>query len=98
MIELLSRRCAGARKVSLKPLDRVAPTFNMRGTSKNLRNLTQYLFGEDQGRYILEVEKANLDKVIKMLNDNEIYYENIGKTQVKNFEIENEFNIFIRSF
>ena len=23
----------------------------------------------------------------------EIYYENIGKTQVKNFEIESEFNI-----
>ena len=28
-----------------------------------------------------------------MINENEIYYENIGKTQVKNFEIENEFKI-----
>ena len=60
---------------------------------KKLTNIFEYFFGEDQGRYIIEVEKTNLDKVIKMINDNEIYYENIGKTQVKNFEIENEFKI-----
>ena len=60
---------------------------------KKLNNKFEYFFGEDQGRYILEVEKANLDKVNKILMDNEIYYENIGKTQVESFEIESEFNI-----
>ena len=58
-----------------------------------MTNKFEYFFGEDQGRYIVEVEKANLEKVIKMLNGNEVYYENIGKTQVKNFEVESEFNI-----
>ena len=60
---------------------------------KKLTNKFEYFFGEDQGRYIIEVEKANLEKVIKMLNGNEVYYENIGKTQAKNFEVESEFNI-----
>ena len=60
---------------------------------KKLANKFEYFFGEDQGRYVIEVEKANLDKVIKIVKENEIYYENIGKTQVKNFEIENEFKI-----
>ena len=58
-----------------------------------LTNKFEYFFGEDQGRYIIEVEKDNLEKVIKMLNGNEVYYENIGKTQAKNFEVESEFNI-----
>ena len=62
---------------------------------KKLRNLSQYFFGEDQGRYILEIDKKNLIKVEKILKKNNIYYENIGFTQKKYFEIEGEMKIDI---
>ena len=62
---------------------------------KKLRNLFEYFFGEDQGRYILEVEHSNSPKVKKILSDANIYYENIGYTQKKYFEIEGEFKINI---
>ena len=29
---------------------------------KNLTNLFEYFFGEDQSRYILEIDKNNLEK------------------------------------
>ena len=63
---------------------------------KNLTNLFQYFFGEDQGRYILEVDKNNLQKVEKILKDNNIYYENIGLTQKNYFEIQKELKIDIK--
>ncbi len=63
-------------------------------TSK-LRNLSEYFFGEDQGRYILEVDENNLKKIEKILQANNIYYENIGKTQNNFFEIEGEMKIDI---
>jgi phosphoribosylformylglycinamidine synthase subunit PurL len=60
---------------------------------KKLTNLFEYFFGEDQGRYILEIELNNLPKVEKMLKDNSIYFEIIGSTQKEYFEIEGELKI-----
>ncbi len=57
---------------------------------KELRNLKEYFFGEDQSRYILEIDKKNLQNVEKILKNNNIYYENIGITQKTMFEIEGE--------
>ena len=57
---------------------------------KYLRNLSEYFFGEDQGRYILEVVETNLPNVEKILKSSNVYYENIGLTQKKYFEIEGE--------
>ena len=54
-----------------------------------------YLFGEDQSRYLLEIREENKDKAINILKENSIYYEIIGKTQPSNFELENEFNVKI---
>ncbi len=62
-------------------------------TPKKLSNLDAYFFGEDQGRYILEIEQKNLDKVEKDLKNNDIFYEKIGFTQNKYFEIENKLKI-----
>ena len=62
---------------------------------KNLRNLTQYLFGEDQGRYLLEIKEENLNDTIKLLKNSNIYYENIGNTQKDYFEIEGEMKLSI---
>ncbi len=63
--------------------------------SKALRNLAQYFFGEDQGRYVLEIDKKNLISVEKILKNNDIFYENIGTTQVDYFEIEGEMKLSI---
>ena len=60
---------------------------------KKLGSLNEYFFGEDQGRYILEIDKKNFVKVEKILQKNNIYYENIGITQENYFEIEGEMKI-----
>ena len=57
---------------------------------KKLTNLFKYFFGEDQARYIIEIEAINLTKIEKILKDNDVYYENIGFTQKEYFEIEGE--------
>ncbi len=61
--------------------------------SKKLRDLKEYFFGEDQGRYVLEIDEKNLTSVEKFLKSGSIYYEIIGKTQENFFEIENEMKI-----
>jgi Phosphoribosylformylglycinamidine (FGAM) synthase, synthetase domain len=45
---------------------------------KVLINKFDYYFGEDQGRYIIEIESKNLAKVQKILKDNSVHYDEIG--------------------
>ena len=61
--------------------------------NQKLRNFSEYLFGEDQGRYIIEVEDEKIANVEKTLNTNNIYYEIIGITQKNFFEIEGEMKL-----
>ena len=63
---------------------------------KKLTNKFEYFFGEDQGRYVMEVDQNNLDNVTKILENNNIFYENIGLTQKNYFEIENEIKITVK--
>ncbi len=60
---------------------------------KKLTNLFKYFFGEDQARYIIEVENNCLSKVKKILTDGNIYFEEIGVTQEDNFEIDGDLKI-----
>ena len=60
---------------------------------KKLTNLLEYFFGEDQARYIVEIENKNLSKVEELLKENDVFYEKIGFTQTENFEIEGELKI-----
>ncbi|WP_440918465.1 phosphoribosylformylglycinamidine synthase subunit PurL [Candidatus Pelagibacter sp.] len=46
--------------------------------SKNLMNEIEYFFAEDQGRYLIEVNKENLKEVTKILNKNSVHYEELG--------------------
>ena len=62
---------------------------------KKLRNLFEYFFGEDQGRYVLEIDNQQISKVEKILKLNNIYYEKIGHTQKKYFEIDGELKVDI---
>ena len=61
-----------------------------------LTNLFKYFFGEDQGRYIIEIDSDNLEKVEKILKNNNVYYENIGVTQKNYFEITDEMKLDIK--
>jgi len=59
----------------------------------NLFNLMEYYFSEDQGRYLIEVEVDNLNKISKILNENNIFNEKVGTVQKDYFEISGEFKI-----
>ncbi len=63
---------------------------------KNLTNIFGYFFGEDQSRYILEIDEKNLKTVEKILKLNNIYYELIGTTQKDFFEIEGELKVAVK--
>jgi len=58
---------------------------------KNNIKIHEYLFGEDQSRYVIEVEEKNIKKVIKFLKDNNVYFEKFGITQNSSIEIKNIF-------
>ena len=60
---------------------------------KKIRNLNEYFFGEDQSRYVLEIEQTNLNHVEKLLKNNNIYYDILGFTQPAYFEIQDEIKI-----
>ena len=60
---------------------------------KKLTNLIKYFFGEDQARYVIEIESHNLQKVEKILKSDNIFYEIIGFTQKNFIEIEGELKI-----
>jgi len=55
----------------------------------------EYLFGEDQSRYLIEINEKNKNKVSKILDKNGIYYELIGKTQKDSLDLDKEFSIKI---
>ncbi len=60
---------------------------------KTLINKFEYFFGEDQGRYVAELDENNLAKVEKILKKNNIFYEIIGATQKDYFEVQSEFKL-----
>ena len=62
---------------------------------KNLSNLMEYYFSEDQGRYLLEIQPNNLNIVSKFLNENNIFYTTIGTVQSDYFEVTGELKIKI---
>ncbi|MDC3039633.1 phosphoribosylformylglycinamidine synthase subunit PurL [Candidatus Pelagibacter sp.] len=45
---------------------------------KYLINEIEYFFSEDQGRYIVEINKENLKKVIEILNKNAVHFDELG--------------------
>tara|TARA_B100001123_G_scaffold132534_1_gene153747 strand:- start:168 stop:2360 length:2193 start_codon:yes stop_codon:yes gene_type:complete len=57
---------------------------------KTLMNKFDYFFGEDQGRYIIEIEPNNLSKVQKLLKDNSIHFDEIGSVTENNVVIDKE--------
>ena len=63
---------------------------------KKLSNIVEYFFGEDQSRYLIEVDKNNYLKLEKLLKDNNIYFDNIGFTQKEYFELDKDLKIGVK--
>ena len=53
---------------------------------KFLMNEIEYLFSEDQGRYIIEINPQDLKKVTEILEKNAVHYDELGKI-IDNFII-----------
>ncbi len=63
---------------------------------KKLVNLFEYFFGEDQGRYLIEISKNNIKKIETFLRKNNIFFEVIAEVQNDTFEIEKTFSLKIK--
>ena len=55
----------------------------------------EYLFSEDQGRYVIEIEPKNLKKVESILNKNSVHFDKLGKITDKNMIINGKTKVTI---
>tara|TARA_Y100000590_G_scaffold344982_1_gene394532 strand:+ start:3 stop:1046 length:1044 start_codon:yes stop_codon:yes gene_type:complete len=62
---------------------------------QNKIDFHEYLFGEDQSRYLVELKKDNKNKVSYILKENGVYFEEIGETQKDNLDIGKNLSIKI---
>ena len=79
-----------------KTLKKNIPASSTRGNHiipKNSISPHEYLFGEDQSRYLVEVNKKNKNEVTEILEKNAVFYEVIATTQKDSLELDKEFNI-----
>ena len=60
------------------------------GKLRNLKNKFEYFFGEDQGRYIVEIKPENLKKVEEILNNNSVHFDKLGLITKNDIEIVGE--------
>ena len=60
---------------------------------KKFSDFNEYFFAEDQGRYLLEIEKNNLEKIEKMLKKDNTFYEVVAEVQNDIYEIDKTLSI-----
>ena len=60
------------------------------------RNKFNYFFSEDQGRYIIEIEKNNLNKVKSKLTENSVHFDELGVVSKDKLQFKDEVNIGIK--
>ena len=60
-----------------------------------LINQFEYLFGEDQGRYIIEIEKKTLKNVTKILQENSVHFDELGTVNDDNLIIDDKSKVSI---
>jgi phosphoribosylformylglycinamidine synthase len=60
-----------------------------------LINQFQYLFGEDQGRYVVEIEKNNYNSVKEILDKSSVHYDELGVVTEKDMIIDNKSKVSI---
>ena len=62
---------------------------------KFLINKFQYFFGEDQSRYIIEIDPKNLSKVVNILDSSSVHFDEIGNVTKEEVIIDKEPNVHI---
>jgi phosphoribosylformylglycinamidine synthase len=62
---------------------------------KGLMNKFEYFFGEDQGRYVIELSKINLEKAKKILEKNSVHYDEIGTVDKSKIIFDNNINLSV---
>ena len=60
-----------------------------------LINKFEYFFGEDQGRYIIEIDKNNLQDVIKILSENSVHFDELGTVSDDSLIIDDKSKVLI---
>ena len=55
----------------------------------------EYLFGEDQGRYIIEIEIANIKSVTEILENNSVHFDELGTINENELIIDNKSKVTI---
>ena len=60
-----------------------------------LINQFEYLFGEDQGRYIIEVNKNDLQNTTKILSENSVHFDELGTVIDENLIIDDKSKVSI---
>ena len=62
---------------------------------KGLMNKFEYFFGEDQGRYIVELTKKNYKEFKEILKENSVYFEELGTVHENLIKFDNDINLTI---
>ena len=62
---------------------------------KYLINKMEYFFGEDQGRYIIEVNKKDLKKVTDLLKKNAVHFDELGTINKNELHIDDKTKVTI---
>jgi len=60
-----------------------------------LINQFEYLFGEDQGRYIVEISKDDLESATKILQENSVHFDKLGSVIEDSLIIDNKTKVSI---
>jgi len=60
-----------------------------------LINQFEYLFGEDQGRYIIEITKDDLENVTRILQDNSVHFDELATVNENELIIDNKTKVSI---
>ena len=62
---------------------------------KQLISHFEYLFSEDQGRYIIEIEKENYNQVKEILEKNSVHFDELGFVLDKDLVIDEKTKVSI---
>ena len=68
--------------------------FNIK-KPKSLINYFEYFFGEDQARYLIEIQESDIKKVKSILEQNSVYFDEIGVVQEKNIMLKGMLNVTV---
>ncbi|MDB0045396.1 phosphoribosylformylglycinamidine synthase subunit PurL [Candidatus Pelagibacter sp.] len=60
-----------------------------------LINQFEYLFGEDQGRYIIEISKIDLESTTKILQENSVHFDELGSVNDDSLIIDDKTKVSI---